>query len=145
MFPIFSFAHAGHGDVLNSVEFKRAIVEDKKCDEIEEGEFEQLGEKIMSFMHPDQDDHNFMDKMMGGEGSESLKQMHISMGKRHLDCYDGSLSSGNMMRFNNTMPMMFGGMMGSSLWVGSAFSIVLLLAVIIFLVWLVLKKNKDKS
>ncbi len=88
------------------------------CSELTEEQLEHLGDYYMEQMHPGEA-HELMDKMMGGEGSESLKQMHIQMAKR-LYCDEdvgGMMGSGGMMGMmmgGGMMNMMMGGnMMGS--------------------------------
>ncbi len=61
-------------------------IKELKCTDITDEEFEKLGEAVMATMHPDEDEHNFMDSMMGGEGSSSLRYAHIRMGKGYLGC-----------------------------------------------------------
>ncbi len=56
------------------------------CSKLSEPQLETLGDYFMEQMHPGEA-HELMDKMMGGEGSESLRLMHISMAKR-LYCND---------------------------------------------------------
>ncbi|GIW62916.1 MAG: hypothetical protein KatS3mg090_0742 [Patescibacteria group bacterium] len=86
----------GHSDTNNNSvdDIVSLILENQNIDNIEkinctkvtDQEFEALGEALMDYMHPDEKEHQAMDKMMGGEGSESLKQAHILMGKRYLGC-----------------------------------------------------------
>lgn len=99
-----------HGQPLNEV--LDAIVEDQQvtdaskldCDQLSDNQLEELGEAVMSQMHPDPEIHESMDEMMGGEDSASLRQAHIAMAQRYLGC--GS-NTGMMMG-----GMMAGGMMG---------------------------------
>ena len=77
------------------------------CDKLADEQLEEIGDYYMEQMHPGES-HELMDNMMGGEGSESLKQMHINMAKRLYCNEDVSMMSGGMM---NTM--MGNNMMGS--------------------------------
>lgn len=73
------------------------------CDEITEDQLELIGDYYMEQMHPGEA-HEYMDAMMGGEGSESLRQAHINMA-RNIYCGENTSYRYGM------MPMM-GGMMG---------------------------------
>lgn len=67
------------------------------CESLTEEQLELIGDYYMEQMHPGEA-HEAMDEMMGGEGSESLRQMHIQMAENN---YCGK-SSGMMWM----MPMM---------------------------------------
>lgn len=77
------------------------------CDELTEDQLELIGDYYMEQMHPGEA-HEYMDEMMGGEGSESLRQVHINMA-RNIYCGESSYRYG-------MIPMMWGytptGMMG---------------------------------
>jgi len=90
------YAQSGMEDFTDA---KNIIASKASCESLNDSQFEKLGDYYMELMHPN--NHEQMDSMMGGEGSESLKLMHISMGKRFY-C-GGSTEFG----------MMGAGMMGS--------------------------------
>lgn len=110
LIPVLTLAHSNlsldeiFADIMNSQGIsKKSQIE---CGKVTDEQFEKLGEAVMGLMYPDEREHELMDKIMGGEGSESLKAMHILMGKRYLGCTSGMM--GGM------MPMMMGGgMMGN--------------------------------
>src|SRR3989338_10277772 len=88
----------------------RQIIENKvPCSELTEDQLEHMGDYYMEQMHSGEA-HELMDKMMGGEGSETLKQVHIQMAKR-LYCNEdiGGMMGGGMMNM-----MMGGGNMTGS-------------------------------
>ena len=75
------------------------------CSKVTDDQFNELGDAYMGTTLPNQQQHEVMDNMMGGEGSESLRQAHINMGRSYLGCWS-DYTSGPI-----SMPMM-GGMMG---------------------------------
>lgn len=90
----------------------KQLVDSKiSCDTASDEQLEQIGDYYMEQMHPGQA-HELMDNMMGGEGSEQLKQVHIYMAK-NLYCEDKTTGYG-IMGNGGMMSMMggFGGMMG---------------------------------
>jgi hypothetical protein len=107
------------------------------CGNVSDDQFERLGDAWMETMHPGKS-HEYMDRMMarlpaldspasedsgqarlpalersdsgqGGEGSESLRSAHISMGQRYLGCFS-SWKGGRWTAMGMMAP--FGGMMG---------------------------------
>ena len=161
------FAFAGIVAATMSIEelasAKKLIDSNAGCGNLSDGQLEQIGEYYMEQMHPGQV-HEYMDRMMGGEGSESLKQQHIQMALvLYCGRTDTNVTYGGMMAM---MPMFYrgggwmggsggwgpgagGGMMGYGMmgynydmmggygWVlGLVFWVLVLLALILIVVWL---------
>ena len=87
------------------------------CDDMTNDQLESIGDYYMEQMHPGES-HELMDNMMGGEGSESLKQVHINMAKRlycNENVYVGYGMMGSGMMQSGIQGGMMGGMMGSGL------------------------------
>lgn len=99
-------------DAEKFAEAKKIIDAETPCSALSETQLEALGDYLMEQMHPGEA-HETMDKMMGGEGSESLRFMHISMAQR-LYCNDvGSAANYGMMGYGmmNTLGKIdYGGM-----------------------------------
>src|SRR3989338_1133873 len=123
----------------NFAETKQLIDSGISCDKLTDEQLEAIGEYYMEQMHPGEQ-HELMDKMMGGDGSDTLKQMHIQMAKR-LYCNEdvGGMMGGGMMNMMGTN-MMSGSFGGNSWWlwsiVGMLFWIALLVALILLIIWL---------
>ena len=130
----------------NFAETKQLIDSGISCDKLSDEQLEAIGEYYMEQMHPGEA-HELMDKMMGGEDSESLRKMHINMAKTIYCNESGMMGSGEMMGMMN---MMDGGMMGSGEMMGNSGSvfgywsfinilyIILLIGVIILVyIWIV--------
>lgn len=75
---------------------KKLIDAKTPCSKMTEGQLEIIGDYFMERIHPGES-HTAMEQMMGGEGSESLRLMHIAMAKR-IYCNDlnGTVNYGMM-------------------------------------------------
>ncbi len=133
------------------IEEGKKLVESKiSCDELKNEPLEAIGEYYMEQMHPGEA-HELMDNMMGGEGSQSLKQVHINIAKR-LYCNDNVYVGYGMMNSGSIISMMGGGMMGNSpLNYGSAnsygtiFWTVLLSIIICLMVWMIYRLSMRRN
>ncbi|MBR9680389.1 MAG: hypothetical protein GOU98_01030 [Candidatus Altiarchaeota archaeon] len=124
---IASFAHSNE----TFIEAEALINAEIPCNQLSEEQFESLGDYYMEQMHPGEE-HEVMDKMMGGEDSESLHEMHVAMGQ---NIYCGISE--------NTNHGMMGGMMGYNTLVNSTTNQALytaLLAGAVILVYLLIVK-----
>src|SRR3989338_11248510 len=133
----------------------KQIIENKvPCSEFTEDQLEHMGDYYMEQMHSGEA-HELMDKMMGGEGSESLRQMHIAMAKR-IYCDDtsgmanygmmGMMLGGGMMNMAGSSMMGYGmmGNYGFGYWGFLNFlSIVLVIGLIILVYLWIIKLWKD--
>ena len=155
-FAVFASAHSDEDFAAAEDIISKKI----SCDELNDSQLEMLGDYYMEQIHPGEA-HEQMDEMMGGEGSESLKQMHIAMAYRFY-CNDGDYSGSGMMG-SNGYGMMGSGMMGgynSPAYSGYGmmgnyyngfnwffvFSLLVIAALIAVIILLIIKlKDKDKG
>lgn len=156
-----SNSHPSLEDVLMDIMEFQSVSEKTQieCDRITDEQSEELGEAVMGVMHPDEEQHELMDQMMGGEGSESLKAMHIMMGENYLGCSDGMMAKsmmmgGGMMGGGMMKMMSSGGMMGRA---GSSsfgflgwtfmisFLILIILAIVALTKWLINQTGTKKE
>jgi len=79
--------HESLEEVLNELTEKYDVqrITDLSCSDLTDEELIRLGDGLMEEMHPGEQ-HERMDQMMGGEGSESLDAMHFQMGRNYLGC-----------------------------------------------------------
>ena len=145
--PGFILASGDHNlsleDILSEIMSSQNVDEAASinCQTVSDEQFEKLGDATMGIIHPDKQQHELMDQMMGGEGSESLKTMHIMMGKNYLGCSSGGgmMNSGMM-----SGGMMGGGMMGWNNWgLGAGWGwlgwVLIILGIIALIKWIVKK------
>ena len=83
------------------------------CSKVTDDQFEKLGDAVMGYGITEQQ-HTAMENMMGGEGSATLRQAHINMGRSYLGCwanYNGAPSYMPMMGYldsNTSTPQTYG-------------------------------------
>ena len=107
---------SANGDHQSEFEEGSGLIESGiSCSELSDEQLESIGDYYMEQMHPGEA-HEMMDKMMGGEGSESLRQTHITMAKS-IYCNEASgmmnMMMGNNLMGSGSMNMMNSGMMGN--------------------------------
>ena len=135
----------------NNFEAAREVINSKiACDNLNENQLESLGDYYMEQIHPEEA-HEYMDSMMGGEGSESLRRVHINMA-RSFYCGDQYAMSPMMMNSVMGRP---NGMMGNyrmmgypgyfGLWGITSFLFYVVLIVLIVWAVIYLSKNKRRN
>lgn len=144
----FVSAHCAEDTEVCDVDFSEAeeiIANNVSCSDLSDSELDVLGDYYMEQVHPDEA-HEYMDEMMGGEGSLSLEQVHIAMAYRFY-CgedyyYGGMMGSSGMM--GGYYPYSGYGMMGYNYGVNwFLVFLYLVIAVLVFVVvMLVLKLRK---
>ncbi|MBI2449028.1 hypothetical protein HYV49_01905 [Candidatus Pacearchaeota archaeon] len=142
---IFASAH-GEEDFAQAEEIIKQKI---SCSNLSEEQLEILGEYYMEQMHPGEL-HEQMDEMMGGEGSASLKQIHVSMGKAFYCGEHDAMSTGMMSMMMGRGMMGYGGM-GSgmmqnyrynNLWALTWVMALLIVMLIVILIYLIIKNKK---
>lgn len=134
-------------------EAKQLIDSKIDCQTLTDSQLELLGDYYMEQMHPGEA-HELMDQMMGGEGSESLRQVHINMAKR-LYCNQnnplgyGVMGPGMMGYGGGMMPFMLNNGVtpnaGIGFWFGSLLNVLyfaLLVGLVVLVYLLILKTWK---
>ena len=142
---------------INEFAEAEKLVQDKiPCSELNNLQLESVGDYYMEKMHPGEA-HEIMESMMGGEGSESLRQIHIGIAKSFY-CGENNALSPGMMNYvlrggSNGYGMMgnsYYGMMGSyypyqEFYPFNIFIEFLLIILLIVLIIIVLRKNKSRG
>ena len=117
VFAIILVSSFVYAEETNFAEAKKLIDSGVGCDNLTEEQLEIMGDYYMEKMHPGEA-HELMDRMMGGEGSKYLKQVHINMARR-LYCNENIYIGYGMMGYGGMMNGMWGnsfvgpGMMGN--------------------------------
>ncbi len=133
----------------DNFESARELINSKmSCDNLSLNQLELIGDYYMEQIHPGEA-HEYMDNMMGGEGSESLKQVHINIA-RSFYCGDSYAMSPMMMNSVIGRPT---GMMGNyrmmgypgyfGIWGLTSFLFYVVLTILI--VWAVIHLSQKKQ
>lgn len=100
---------------------QQIIAQNVPCNQLNSTQLSEIGDYYIEQIHPGEQ-HEYMDAMMGGEGSQSLEQMHIAMAYRFYCEGDTDYSGYGMMgmmfgygnnslyqnQSNNTLEMLLG-------------------------------------
>ena len=130
----------------NFTETEKLIDSRVSCSNLTNEQLESIGDYYMEQMHPGEA-HEYMDRMMGGEGSESLKQVHINIARR-IYCNEnlgGMIGRGMMGNYYYQDPQNNSLYKNSFLGFQIFFYIILILVVIILALVVMLLTNKSKQ
>ncbi|MEK6936088.1 MAG: hypothetical protein AABW67_04825 [Nanoarchaeota archaeon] len=139
---LFSILATAQEEEHNFTEAKQLIDSKVSCNNLTNDQLEIIGDYYMEQMHPGEA-HEYMDKMMGGEGSETLKQIHINIAKRIYCNENIGMMGGGMMAG--------GGMMGNYNYQNNSygfqvfFYIILTLVIISSILVIILLINKSRN
>lgn len=121
---------------------KELISQKISCANLTNDQLEKIGDYYMELMHPGEA-HKYMENMMGGEGSASLKQFHINLANTY---YCGNLTYRGMMGYryaNGNYPFMMGNnFVGPAFYLAGWLVILLVIIVLILLIALLIKHLK---
>ena len=124
-------------------ETKQLIDSGVSCDKLTNEQLEIVGDYYMEQMHPGEQ-HEMMDEMMGGEGSESLKQVHINMARNIYCGESGGMMNGGMMNMMDGGNMMAGNYYGGYNIFGWLFTI-LVITILVLIILLLINKLKGQG
>ena len=110
------------------------------CENLTQEQLEILGDYYMEQVHPGEL-HEIMDERMGGEGSESLRQVHINMGLAFYCGERGAISVGMM----NTMMGSYYRYSSGTNYFALIFNILLIVGLVLLVILLIKQiQNKNK-
>jgi len=141
LFSILATAQEEH----DFTEAKKLIDSKISCDNLADEQLESIGDYYMEQMHPGEA-HEYMDRMMGGEGSESLKQVHINLAKR-IYCNEnvGGMMGGGMMGNNYYQNPQKNNYQNNFIGFQIFFYVLFILVVIVLILIILLLINKSKK
>jgi putative membrane protein len=81
--------------VLNEIRQSQGISDKEPiaCDKVTNAQLEELGAAVMRLMHPNPQEYRFMNRMIGEEGSPTLRMARRVMGARYLGCFQGDYAA----------------------------------------------------
>ncbi len=135
----------------NFTQAEQLIKSKVQCSQLSSEQLEIIGEYYMEQMHPGEL-HEIMDQRMGGDGSESLRQVHINI---TLNFYCGEHQYGGRGMMNMIMGrgMVYGtynSLTDNSTTINSSYvyftlavQLLGIIALVLFIIWMVKKLRKN--